>query len=531
MNKRTVIVLALFLSPAKQLAAEEILAYDNATIQPAGIRQGENGRRFFNVEGEGKNEFASYGVVRFDLAELKSQYDNQFGPGGWTIDAVDLLLTQSNAAFTSDGGVEIFFTAEDEEDISQETGLLSYPFEGDFPDAVSILMYDFVQVTNGELETYTLYDASAPNSAGGLALFNDILADDIVTVALVETDPDVAATYAGYASQGFPGPTLDIAATPTRAIPLQAGDADQDLDFDQIDLVRVQIAAKYLTGLTATWGEGDWNGGPGGRQGSPPAGDGLFNQRDIIAALNAGRYLTGPYLALAGVGDHTDVSRVIYDPRTGQLSITPPAGQQFTWVKINSAAGIFGAEPAQNLGNGSANNSDTSVYRATFGSSFGALSFGNVARTGLSAEFLLSDLSVVGTLAGGGGLGDVMLVVVPEPSAALLLALGILALVMGPMGRMGPMSLRWRVRLQFPNLFAAHSSIDAPGTSVSVVAEAELGPSVEGGSGKTSSCGSTPVTAAPPAMPNRSCVSLSPLSSSAALASTLRAASVWPKNR
>ena len=47
------------------------------------------------------------------------------------------------------------------------------------------------------------------------------------------------------------------------AVYLLAGDADMDLDFDQLDLVRVQVAAKYLTGQTATWGEGDWNGAPG----------------------------------------------------------------------------------------------------------------------------------------------------------------------------------------------------------------------------------------------------------------------------
>ena len=65
---------------------------------------------------------------------------------------------------------------------------------------------------------------------------------------------------------------------------LQAGDADQDLDFDQLDLVQVQIAAKYLTGQVATWGEGDWNGAPGGSPGNPPAGDHVFNQLDIISA-------------------------------------------------------------------------------------------------------------------------------------------------------------------------------------------------------------------------------------------------------
>jgi hypothetical protein len=78
---------------------------------------------------------------------------------------------------------------------------------------------------------------------------------------------------------------------------LQPGDADQDYDFDQLDLVRVQIAAKYLTGQAATWGEGDWNAAPGGEQGNPPTGNGLFDQADIIAALSAGKYLTGPYAA------------------------------------------------------------------------------------------------------------------------------------------------------------------------------------------------------------------------------------------
>ena len=35
-------------------------------------------------------------------------------------------------------------------------------------------------------------------------------------------------------------------------IALQAGDADEDLDFDQLDLVRVQQAGKYLSGRSAT---------------------------------------------------------------------------------------------------------------------------------------------------------------------------------------------------------------------------------------------------------------------------------------
>lgn len=80
---------------------------------------------------------------------------------------------------------------------------------------------------------------------------------------------------------------------------LQAGDADQNLQFDQFDIITVSQAQKYFTGQPATWGEGDWNGAPGGGPGDPPPGDGLFDQFDLIAALSTGNYLAGPYAAVA----------------------------------------------------------------------------------------------------------------------------------------------------------------------------------------------------------------------------------------
>ena len=91
--------------------------------------------------------------------------------------------------------------------------------------------------------------------------------------------------------------------------PLQAGDADQDRDFDQLDLVQVQVAGKYLTGEPATWGEGDWNGAPAVFSAKPPEGDGVFNQLDIVAAQQAGLYLTGSYAA-ARRGDSSRESQV-----------------------------------------------------------------------------------------------------------------------------------------------------------------------------------------------------------------------------
>ena len=216
------------------------------------------------------------------------------------------------------------------------------------------------------------------------------------------------------------------------AVPqLQAGDSDMNLEFNQLDLVQVQIAAKYLTGAAANWSEGDWDGAPGGSVGNPPAGNGAFDQLDIIAALTGGKYLQGPYAALApGPGAEGDEqTSLVYNPGTGELKVDAPAGTDLTSINIDSAGGIFTGDPAANLGGSFDNDADNNIFKATFGSSFGSLSFGNVAQTGLSKDFVLNDLTAVGSLAGGGDLGAVDLVYVPEPSALVLLALGLVGLL------------------------------------------------------------------------------------------------------
>jgi hypothetical protein len=206
---------------------------------------------------------------------------------------------------------------------------------------------------------------------------------------------------------------------------LQAGDANQDLTFDQLDLVKVQVTAKYLTGQAATWGEGDWNGAPGGSVGNPPAGDGVFNTLDIVAASQNGLYLTGPYNAVQPNGMEGDgQTSVVYNPSTGSLGVDAPAGVELTSINIDSAAGIFTGAPAENLGGSFDNDADGNIFKATFGGSFGSLSFGNVAPTGLSEQFLLDDLTVVGSLSGGGALGDVDLIYVPETSSVIFMLLG-----------------------------------------------------------------------------------------------------------
>ena len=216
----------------------------------------------------------------------------------------------------------------------------------------------------------------------------------------------------------------------TEVLPmLLSGDADQDLDFDQLDLVQVQLSAKYLTGLAATWGEGDWNGAPGGSPGNPPDGDGQFNQIDIVASQQGAAYLTGPYAAVRLDGMKGDEqTSLIYDASTGELAVDSPRGTELTSINVTSTNRMFiGSKPVV-LDGAFDNFSADNLFKATFGGSFGAISFGNILPIGVSESALAEDLSAVGSLAGGGDLGDVDLVYIPEPTSTLLVASAMIGL-------------------------------------------------------------------------------------------------------
>ena len=106
----------------------------------------------------------------------------------------------------------------------------------------------------------------------------------------------------------------------------QAGDADQDLDFDQLDLVVVLNRSKYLTGRPATWGDGDWNGAQAGSSGDPPHGDGVFDRLDIVAALATGNYLQGPYSQLEGATTQRALRAAAFTSASGTaVAVSEPA--------------------------------------------------------------------------------------------------------------------------------------------------------------------------------------------------------------
>lgn len=210
---------------------------------------------------------------------------------------------------------------------------------------------------------------------------------------------------------------------------LLPGDANRDFSFDQLDIVQVLQAGKYLTGSSATWGEGDWDGGPGGYPGEPPTGDGIFDQKDVVAALQTGAYLAGPYAAIRPGGVEGDEQMsIIYDARTGEIAVDAPASTNLTSVNIDSAGRIFIAENANRnvLGSSFDTIDEGNIFKSIFnGVGFGSISFGNMAPPGLPEAFMANDLTVVGSLAGGGDIGQVDLIYIPEPSSLALLAIAL----------------------------------------------------------------------------------------------------------
>ena len=364
----------------------------------------------------------------FDLADLSTvavadpdEWDDIGGPAGqgkfnaWmTTPAINITGAQANSVtvdFYSSWRPEAF---DDGDQLNNQTATLSASFDGGDP--IEVLRWES---DSGSPD----YKGNEPVEEVSLMLENPADATSLVLeFGLVNAGNDWwwAIDNLIVKGDGGEGGIIGVDAK------LQAGDADQDLDFDQLDLVAVSIAAKYLTGNPATWGEGDWNGAPGGSQGNPPAGDGQFNQVDIIAALGPGHYLTGPYAALAGDGGMKgdNQTSLVYDSNTGELGVDAPANVDLTSINITSGGSRFVGDKPAVLDGAFDNFAADNIFKATFGSSFGDISFGEVLPAGLSSEEVVADLTAVGSLAGGGDLGAVDLIYIPEPTSLFLVLLG-----------------------------------------------------------------------------------------------------------
>jgi hypothetical protein len=141
-------------------------------------------------------------------------------------------------------------------------------------------------------------------------------------------------------------------------------------------------------------------------------------------------YLRATSTPEGSLGD--DRTSIVYDAHTGYIALDAPNGRGFSSELIESAAGILtGTQPP--ILTGSYN--IFTAYEIFHGFdepclNFGLQGFGPAAEPGLSASFVRSDLTALGSLCGGGDLGEIDVIYVPEPSTVALLSLGV-ALAVG----------------------------------------------------------------------------------------------------
>ena len=77
---------------------------------------------------------------------------------------------------------------------------------------------------------------------------------------------------------------------------------------------------------------------------------------------------------------------------TGELSVDAPAGQELTSINVTSAGGRFIGNRPTALDGAFDNFAVDNVFKATFGGSFGSISFGNVLPIGIAESDVVADL-------------------------------------------------------------------------------------------------------------------------------------------
>jgi len=203
----------LFALSGSRARAEQIsvLAFDNATVQPAGPRPGDNGKRFFNMEGNQNGNFASFGVADFTFPHRGEDGDES------EIESIrDLVVTlvQANAAFTADGALHFWLTTDTTTDIQPSDDPAISFIRADDPDGLDQQLVPrfflgsgmFVQVDDGQVDTYSFRLSRGPRRY----LRRQIGRGGTVRIVISPADGTVAATYAGFSNMEFTGPVLTI---------------------------------------------------------------------------------------------------------------------------------------------------------------------------------------------------------------------------------------------------------------------------------------------------------------------------------
>ena len=129
-------------------AGVEVTASKSLTVQPNGPRTGDAGSKYFNIEGKDNDQYASFGVLVFDMPKKIDASK---------INSVSLTLVQSVPRFAKDGEVKFYLAAE-----LDPAAALKFDAKSDNNVGNQIKpLYElgsgtFKQVETGEMQSFTL---------------------------------------------------------------------------------------------------------------------------------------------------------------------------------------------------------------------------------------------------------------------------------------------------------------------------------------------------------------------------------------
>jgi len=193
------------------------LAVDNATVQVEGPRPGDNGKRFFNMEGNQNGDctvekvppcFASFGVADFDSACLGIPGEIE------SIRSLTVTFIQANAEFTHDGAVRFWLTTDTTTDIQPgEDPAIEFALADD-PDGLDDQLIPrfflgagtFTQVASGHADSFSF----GLSKQAEQYLVQQIQNRGPIRIAVSPADGPVAATYAGFSNDEFSGPLITL---------------------------------------------------------------------------------------------------------------------------------------------------------------------------------------------------------------------------------------------------------------------------------------------------------------------------------
>jgi autotransporter-associated beta strand protein len=198
-----------------QATSITIFDFNNAIMQPAGPRTGNNGKINFNVEGDNNGSNANYGVIDF--------HGGDFGtPTATSVNSFTLTLTENNAAFSAPGSVEVFLASDASANIDPGTATapnyqsgIAPPFSGignttafgTLTDLGSIAFNQTGNSNSGVTDFLSLSSLSAPVNT---FLTNQLTTNGTIRLILTPKTVTTAATWTGVGNNNFNAPQLGL---------------------------------------------------------------------------------------------------------------------------------------------------------------------------------------------------------------------------------------------------------------------------------------------------------------------------------